>query len=114
MLRHYYYINGERVSEDQYIASKAKYEYEKFAMERAKEYYKSHKLEWDTICYGTPEHLLTPTILYHFEKTPEGKECLKAWQAKVKRSKIFMYIIVGIMITAFLIAAISICTGHSN
>ena len=101
MLHHYYYVNGKRVSEDQYIAANARNEYEKFAFQKAKEYYKTHEFEWYQLCQKTSEENLARAMIYHFE-------------SKVKRTERFWYVVVGIIIIVWIIAGISICSGHSS
>ena len=114
MLHHYYYVNGKRVSEDQYIAANARNEYEKFAFLKAKEYYKTHEFEWYQLCQKTSEENLARAMIYHFESTPQGEACRKEWEAKVKRTERFWYVVVGIIIIVWIIAGISICSGHSS
>ena len=111
MLYRYYYVNGKRVSEDQYIAANARNEYEKFALKKAKDYYKTHQFAWNQLCMSTSKEALPYAMIYHFESTPQGEACRKEWEAKVKKSEYFMYTIMGIVVTVFIIAAVSVFAG---
>ena len=113
MLHHYYYIDGKRVSEDRYVAVKAREEYEKFAFEKAKEYFKTHEFQWYQLCMSTPEKDRPRVMIYQFESTPQGEACRKEWDAKVKRSEKFSFVLLGMVLLLFVFATVSICAGHA-
>ena len=107
MLYHYYYIDGKRVSEDRYIAVKAREEYEEFAYKKAKEYFKTHEFEWYQLCLRTSEEYMPQAMIYYFESTPQGEACRKEWDAKVKRSEKISLFISGLVILSFLVLVVS-------
>ena len=114
MLHQYYYVNGQRVSMERYLAAVENNAYKQAVFKKAKDYYEHRKDEWRMLCYTTPEDVLPMAMVTHFEWTPEGEKFRKEWDAKVKRQDKIGYAVGCLIFLIPIIVGILIAiSGHS-
>ena len=114
MLHHYYYVNGQRVSLDRYVAAAENKAYMEAAFKKAKVYFECHEGEWLMLCAQTPEDMLPMAMVTHYEWTAEGQSFQKEWKEKVQKQSKIGYIIGCLIILAAIIVGILVATsGHS-
>ena len=85
MLHTYYYVNGQRVSMERYVAASENKAYMEAAFKKAKDYFERREGEWFMLCASTPEDMLPLAMVTHFERTPDGVNFQKEWKAKQNR-----------------------------
>ena len=114
MLHHYYYVNGQRVSMERYVAAAENNAYRQAAFKKAKDYFERHQGEWLMLCASTSEDMRPLAMVTRYEWTPEGEYFRKEWDAKIQRQNKIGYI-VGclIIVVAIVIGILVVTSGHS-
>ena len=109
MLHTYYYVNGQRVSMDRYIAAAENKAYMEAAFKKAKAYFECFML-----CAQTSEDMLPMAMVTQYEWTAEGQSFQKEWKEKVQKQSKIGYIIGCLIILAAIIIGILVATsGHT-
>lgn len=85
MLHHYYYVNGQRVSMERYMAAVDNNAYKQAAFKKAKEYFERRQVEWFHLCDTTSEEMLPLAMVTYYEWTPEGEKFREEWKKKSKK-----------------------------
>ena len=111
MLHTYYYINGQRVSMERYMAAVDNNAYKQAAFKKAKDYFERHQSEWFQLCVTTSEEMLPLAMVTRFEWSLEGEKFRKEWEEKSRKRKKIGYtigcliflipVIVGILMSIF-------------
>ena len=106
MLHTYYYVNGQRVSMERYVAVADNKAYMEAAFKKAKEYFECHQGEWFMLCSSTPEDILPLAMVTKYERTPEGKAFQKEWNEKQRKRTKIWFVLGLILLAAPIIAGI--------
>ena len=93
MLHTYYYVNGQRVSMEQYMAACDNNQYQKDVFEEAKKYFEKNRWQWNSLVNTTTPDALPLAMVTRFEMTPEGEAFRKAWHEKNRKNTQRGYII---------------------
>ena len=106
-MRTFYFVNGKKVSYDEYIAADERNEYNKAIFDKAVEYYKKNVWEWNWICRTTSVDNLAMRMIIEYQNTPEGKEFKKNWPKEWRKSQIRGCLIVFLLVFS-IVAAVAI------
>ena len=98
MLHHYYYVNGQRVSMERYMAAVDNNAYKQAAFKKAKDYFERHQGEWFQLC----------------ATTPEGEKFRKEWEEKSRKHEKIGYTIgCLIFLIPVIVGVLMFIFGHS-
>ena len=104
MLHHYYYVNGKRVSFDQYVETCKNQAFEKDALKEALKYYEANQWRWKHLCNMVGTNSPHPrVIICDFMMTPEGESFKKKWEEKTERAGKIYALVVFLLILGFIL-----------
>ena len=104
MLHHYYYVNGERVSFEQYVRASQNQAYEKDALKEALKYYEAHPWSWQGLCNTVKTNTPHPKVIISaFEWTPEGESFKKKWEEEAEKKGRRYMLVVFLLILGFIL-----------
>lgn len=104
MLHHYYYVDGKRVSMEQYYAACDLNAYMHDAFKKAKDYFERNPWAWIKLCNITKGVPSPEVMILHYEWTPEGKAFKEEWKRKSRKQEKIAYIIGFLVLSAPLVA----------
>ena len=104
MLHHYYYVNGKRVSFEQYVSASQNQAYEKEALKEALKFYESNHWRWQNLCDMVKTDTPHPKVIISaFEWTAEGEAFRKRWEEKTKKAGRRYVLVLILLFLAFIL-----------